>query len=82
LHGFGFAGALAEIGMPETEVPTALFTFNLGVETGQLAIVAASLVVLALIRQVRASAEKPARLFSAYVIGALASYWFIDRLSF
>jgi hydrogenase/urease accessory protein HupE len=82
LHGFGFAGALAEIGMPETEVPTALFTFNLGVEAGQLAIVAVSFAILAAVRRVRANAEKPARLLSAYVIGALASYWFIDRLSF
>ena len=42
LHGFGFAGALKEIGLPESDVPTALLTFNLGVEAGQLAIVAAT----------------------------------------
>jgi hydrogenase/urease accessory protein HupE len=80
LHGFGFAGALAEIGMPETEVPTALLTFNLGVEAGQLAIVAVALATLAVIRRVKASTEKPARLATAYVIGAWASYWFIQRM--
>ena len=36
LHGFGFAGALKEIGLPQTDIPLALFTFNLGVEAGQL----------------------------------------------
>jgi hypothetical protein len=39
LHGFGFAGALNEIGLPESDVPTALLTFNLGVEAGQIVIV-------------------------------------------
>ena len=46
LHGFGFAGALKEIGLPESDVPTALLTFNLGVEAGQLLIVAATLGLL------------------------------------
>ncbi len=80
LHGFGFAGALAEIGLPETEVPTALFTFNLGVEAGQLVIVAVTLAALAVIRRVKPAAQKPARFASAYAIGAWASYWFIERV--
>ncbi|MBP7952261.1 MAG: HupE/UreJ family protein, partial [Sphingorhabdus sp.] len=37
LHGFGFAGALQEIGLPQNDIPAALITFNLGVETGQVA---------------------------------------------
>ena len=41
LHGFGFAGALIEIGMPERHIPVALLFFNLGVEAGQLLFVAA-----------------------------------------
>ena len=48
---FGFAGALREIGLPESDVPTALLTFNLGVEIGQLMIVTAGLVVLTAIRR-------------------------------
>ena len=46
LHGFGFAGALKEIGLPQTDVPLALLTFNLGVEAGQLLFVAAVLVAI------------------------------------
>jgi hypothetical protein len=40
LHGFGFAGALKETGLPQTDVPVALLTFNIGVEAGQLLFVA------------------------------------------
>ena len=43
LHGFGFAGALAEVGLPQHDIPLALFLFNLGVEAGQLVFVAALL---------------------------------------
>ena len=50
LHGFGFAGALKEIGLPESELPTALLTFNLGVEVVQLAIAGATIGVLGLLR--------------------------------
>ncbi len=80
LHGFGFAGALKEIGLPEDDVPVALLTFNLGVETGQLAIVLASMSILALIRRVAEPVLKPAVLVTTYLIGAVASFWFIERL--
>ncbi|MFZ1477451.1 MAG: HupE/UreJ family protein, partial [Sphingorhabdus sp.] len=53
LHGFGFAGALKEIGLPESDVPTALLTFNLGVEAGQLLIVAATMMTLQGLRRLR-----------------------------
>jgi hydrogenase/urease accessory protein HupE len=79
LHGFGFAGALAEIGMPEGEVPMALLSFNLGVEAGQLVIVAAALTVLAAIRRFALPALRPARLATAYAIGSMASFWLIER---
>ena len=49
LHGFGFAGALAEIGLPHHAIPIALLFFNLGVEIGQLAFVAAVLTVGAIL---------------------------------
>ena len=45
LHGLGFAGALAEIGLPHGEIPLALFSFNVGVELGQLAFIAAVLLL-------------------------------------
>jgi hydrogenase/urease accessory protein HupE len=79
LHGFGFAGALAEIGLPKGEVPMALLTFNLGVEAGQLIIVGAGMAVLALIRRISLPALRPAQIAAAYAIGATASFWFITR---
>src|SRR4029077_11906046 len=45
LHGFGFAGALAELGLPQGDIPLALFSFNVGVEIGQLVFVGAVLAV-------------------------------------
>lgn len=80
LHGFGFAGALKEIGLPESDVPTALLTFNLGVEVGQLLIVAATLVALASVRKLRADWLRPAIRASSYAIGAVASMWLFERI--
>ncbi len=79
LHGFGFAGALAEIGLPEGDVPLALLTFNLGVEIGQLVIVAVALAALYALRQYRDSWLHPAKTATAYGIGIIATYWFIER---
>lgn len=53
LHGFGFAGALSQIGLPQGELPLALLAFNVGVELGQLAFIAAVLAVVALVRRLR-----------------------------
>jgi len=47
LHGFGFAGALAQIGLPQSSIPIALLFFNVGVEIGQVLFVAAVLAVIA-----------------------------------
>ena len=80
LHGFGFAGALREIGLPESDVPVALLTFNLGVEAGQMLIIAAVLAALALLRRLAPAAQRPALIASAYAIGSIASFWFIERL--
>lgn len=79
LHGFGFANALIELGLPERASLLALFAFNLGVEIGQLVFV---VLVLALAWAWRVmTAPLPARSAppAAYVIGAVASFWFIDR---
>lgn len=80
IHGFGFAGALREIGLPESDVPTALLTFNLGVEIGQLVIVAAVMTLIALTRRLAPQALRPASVIATYAIGITASFWFIDRL--
>ena len=80
IHGFGFAGALREIGLPEGDVPTALLTFNLGVEAGQLLIVALTLTVLFALRRLTPPALRPVKLAASYAIGITASFWFIQRL--
>lgn len=79
LHGFGFAGALQEIGLPESDVATALLTFNLGVEAGQIAIVAATAGGLVLVRRVFDRWHGHIVRGIAYVIGIIAGFWFIER---
>ncbi|WP_270730387.1 HupE/UreJ family protein [Shimia sp. Alg240-R146] len=87
LHGFGFAGALREIGLPEMDIPMALLSFNLGVEIGQLLFVAAILSIGALVRLVagpmlaRAAPRSATWTVSVYAIGTVSAFWFIERLS-
>jgi hydrogenase/urease accessory protein HupE len=83
LHGFGFAGALSQLGLPQGDVPLALFAFNVGVELGQLAFIAAVLGVVAVVRRVPvlASLERRALPAAAYAIGILAAFWFFERLA-
>jgi hydrogenase/urease accessory protein HupE len=80
LHGFGFAGALSAIGLPEGEVPMALFAFNVGVEVGQIAMVLAASVVLALLRNFATAAAPHVVRLCAYAIGTVAGIWFVERL--
>jgi hydrogenase/urease accessory protein HupE len=79
LHGFGFAGALAEIGLPGAAVPLALLFFNLGVEIGQLVFIAAVLTLAAALR--RFAVESPPILgkVAAYAIGCTSAVWVIER---
>lgn len=79
LHGFGFAGALSEVGLPPDDIPMALLLFNLGVEAGQLAFVAVVLAVIALIRRAPVSFPRWAPLVPPYAIGSLAMFWVIER---
>ncbi len=80
LHGFGFAGALAEIGLPQGEVPAALLAFNLGVEAGQIAVIVCVLAARSLVRRYLPMIEPQIIRASAYGIGIIASYWLIDRI--
>jgi len=79
-HGLGFAGALAEIGVPQTEVPLALFMFNVGVESGQLLFIAVVLSLIALLRRLPLAIPQGAWRIMPYSIGGLAAYWTIDRV--
>jgi hydrogenase/urease accessory protein HupE len=79
LHGFGFAGALAEVGLPPHEIPAALFAFNVGIESGQLLFVAAVLGARTLLRAAPVQWPAAAARIPAYFIGSLAAYWVIER---
>ena len=91
LHGFGFAAVLRDIGLPQTELPTALLFFNVGVEIGQvlfvLALVTAFLVLRpALVRLLRSARDNDVHWSSltvpaSYFIGAVASMWMIERVA-
>ena len=83
LHGFGFASALADIGLPRSDVPLALFSFNVGVELGQLAFIGVVFSVLTLAKRIRAASVigHGALRAATYVIGILAAYWFFERLA-
>jgi hydrogenase/urease accessory protein HupE len=85
LHGFGFASALNEVGLPQSAVPVALLFFNVGVEIGQLLFIASVFVVIALWRQVtqRVAVTQPAWAWrvSPYVIGSISAFWVIQRIA-
>ena len=87
LHGFGFAGALHEAGVPENERVLTLLLFNLGIEIGQVAFVLvwAALLALAgrLLRLARNRIDQPMlrlQTVLAYALGSIASFWTIERL--
>ena len=79
LHGLGFAGALAEIGLPEAEIPLALFSFNVGIEVGQLFVVALALGIGAALRPLAPRLPLWSGRVPAYAIGSLAGFWVFER---
>jgi len=80
LHGFGFAGALAEIGLPEQSIPLALLFFNVGVELGQLLFVAAVVSAGWVLRKLVAEKTlQGSEVAASYLIGSLSAYWVIER---
>jgi hydrogenase/urease accessory protein HupE len=81
LHGFGFAGALSEVGLPEGHIPVALLFFNLGVEVGQLLFIAAVLTLVAGARRIPMAWPRWAGLVPPYAIGSLAMFWVIQRVA-
>lgn len=79
IHGFGFAEVLAPLALPRTELAWALLGFNLGVEIGQIAIVAGAFVVLATLRRWSGYPRWILR-FGSVVIAIVATLWFIERV--
>jgi len=81
LHGFGFAGALAQIGLPQTSIPIALLFFNVGVEIGQLFFIASVFAVIALARRINVLRPAWAWAVPPYAIGGVAAFWVIQRIA-
>ena len=82
LHGFGFAGALNEIGLPQQAIPLSLLFFNIGVEIGQILFIVAVYLVWALLRRI--VVRMPAQITRygpAYAIGIVAAFWTIERIA-
>jgi len=79
LHGFGFAGALAEIGLPGEDIPLALFSFNAGIEAGQLVFVALVVAAAAALAAPLHGAPAWVRRAPVHAMGGLAAWWCLDR---
>ena len=77
LHGMGFAGALAETGLPQVHLPTALLFFNVGIEVGQLIFVALLTMVGVVISRI--SSAPWLKLAPVYVLGAVSTFWVLER---
>lgn len=80
LHGFGFAGALTDIGLPEQNLPAALLFFNVGVELGQIAFVMLVLGLLWSHRTLQSSFPHWAETVAIYGIGTIGCFWFLTRM--
>lgn len=80
LHGFGFAGALSDIGFPQKEVPLALLTFNIGVELGQLIFIGFMLLMWKVVEKINVPLPNWAWKILPYVMGTVATFWLTERV--
>ncbi len=80
LHGFGFASALIDVGLPQNAIPLALLFFNIGVELGQLIFVGAFLLLTTVAGRLSMPRTKWIEVPAAYAIGAVAAYWTTQRV--
>jgi hydrogenase/urease accessory protein HupE len=81
LHGFGFAGALAEAGLPAADIPLALVSFNAGIEVGQLVFVGAVLAAGGLVRRWRPAVAVRSTRPAIYAMGILSAFWCFERIA-
>lgn len=85
LHGLGFAAALNEIGLPQTQLLTGLVFFNIGVEIGQILFVTAVFLAVIGVRQAQAAGifaiadERKGRMAAGMAVGVTAAYWLVER---
>ena len=81
IHGFGFAGALADIGLPQGTEVLALLLFNIGVELGQFAVILAALVVLWVVTKLGRNWRKTSEVMASYGIATIAMFWVFQRVA-
>jgi hypothetical protein len=81
LHGFGFAGALTSAGLPRTELPLALLTFNFGVEAGQLGFILLVLLLERSFRVLQVRWPYWVQALPGYTVGSLGAFWTIQRVA-
>jgi hypothetical protein len=79
LHGMGFAGVLRELGLPRSAFLTALMTFNLGVEAGQLTVIALAFAIVAYWRRNRLTYRRLIVQPASLIIGLTGLYWTLQR---
>jgi len=79
LHGMGFAGALSEVGLPQADIPLALFSFNVGIEIGQLAFILAMLALAWILRRPLRAVPPWMEQAPVYALGTLAAFWCYER---
>ncbi len=80
LHGFGFSNVLKTIGIPQDDIALALFSFNLGIEFGQILFILFASIIIAILKKYFKRYELLFLKFIAYFIGGISSYWFIQRI--
>ena len=81
LHGFGFATALTSAGLPRADLPLALFSFNVGVEIGQLGFVGLVLAAERSFKLLEINWPRWAQMLPGYVVGTLGAYWTVQRVA-
>jgi hydrogenase/urease accessory protein HupE len=81
LHGFGFASGLAQMGLPQRDIPLALLSFNIGVEIGQLGFVGLVLLLERSFRVLEIRWPRWVEAVPAYAVGSLGAFWTIDRVA-
>jgi hydrogenase/urease accessory protein HupE len=79
LHGFGFASALTSAGLPRNELPLALFSFNVGVEIGQVAFVLLIVLLERSFRQLEIRWPRWVEALPGYAVGSLGAFWTVQR---
>ena len=80
LHGLGFAGVLAEIGLPRDQFLASLLAFNLGVELGQIAVLATCFLAVGLWFRQRHWYRRAITMPASIMIAVVASFWFVERM--